>query len=102
MIVREWRGRTDQSRAAEYPKHFRETVVPELRRLLGFVGAQLIKREFDGRLEFVVLTRWLSMESIKAFAGADVGKAVVEPGAVAALTDFDTTVRHYEIIEDVA
>lgn len=102
MILREWRGRTEQSRTAEYPKHFRETVVPELRRLDGFVSAQLAKREFDGRLEFVVLTRWQSMDSIKAFAGVDVGKAVVEPGAVAALTDFDTTVRHYEIIEDVA
>jgi hypothetical protein len=26
----------------------------------------------------------------------------VEPGAVAALIDFDATVRHYEVIEDVA
>jgi hypothetical protein len=26
-------------------------------------------------------------------------KAVVEPGAVATLLDFETTVRHYEVIE---
>jgi hypothetical protein len=35
------------------------------------------------------------------FAGARVDEAVVEPGAVAALDDFDDAVRHYEVIEDV-
>jgi len=102
MIVREWRGRTGVSQAAAYPKHFREKVVPELRHVPGFVGAHLIQRQIDGVLEFVVLTRWHSMDSIKAFAGAEVEKAVVEPGAVAALTDFDSTVRHYDVIQDVA
>ncbi len=42
------------------------------------------------------------MEAIRAFAGPAVDKAVVEPGAVAALDDFDDTVRHYEVIEEVS
>lgn len=29
------------------------------------------------------------------------GEAVVEPAAVAALTDFDESVRHYEVLETV-
>jgi hypothetical protein len=41
------------------------------------------------------------MDAIWAFAGDDVEKAVVEPGAVAALIDFDASVRHYEVVEDV-
>jgi hypothetical protein len=41
------------------------------------------------------------MDAIRAFAGDDVGKAVVEPGAVAALVDFDDHVRHYETIEEI-
>ena len=41
------------------------------------------------------------MDAIRAFAGAEANKAVVEPGAVAALSDFNATVRHYEIIENV-
>jgi len=102
MIIREWRGRTIPSRAAEYPQHFRQSVMPELRHLPGFLGAHLAQREFDGKLEFVVLSRWQSIEAIRAFAGAEIGKAVVEPGAKAALTDFDATVRHYEVIEEVA
>jgi hypothetical protein len=31
-----------------------------------------------------------------------VDKAVVEPGAIAALIDFDDTVQHYIVIEDVS
>jgi heme-degrading monooxygenase HmoA len=101
MIIREWRGRANPSRAEDYPMHFREKVVPELRHLPGFAGAGLSRRQLDGTLEFLVLTRWQSMDAIWAFAGDDVEKAVVEPGAVAALIDFDASVRHYEVVEDV-
>jgi hypothetical protein len=41
------------------------------------------------------------MDVIRTFAGTDVEKAVVEPGAVAALVEFDTTVRQYEALEEV-
>jgi len=48
-----------------------------------------------------VLTRWRSMDAIRAFAGKDVEQAVVEPAAVAALIEFDSRVRHYGVVEDV-
>lgn len=102
MIIREWRGRATRSKAGEYPTHFRTRVVPELRDVPGFLGATLSKREDGERVEFIVLTRWRSLEAVRAFAGADIGRAVVEPGAVAALSDCDHTVRHYEVLEDVA
>ena len=101
MIIREWRGRADPSRTDAYPKHFRERVVPELKQLAGFRGAHLGRRTLGSKLEFVVLTRWDSMDAIRAFAGADAERAVVEPGAVAALIEFDDVARHYEVIEDV-
>jgi hypothetical protein len=41
------------------------------------------------------------MDAIRAFAGPTANKAVVEPGAVAALDDFDDTVWHYEVLEEV-
>lgn len=100
MILREWRGRASGQRAAAYPEHFRNVVLPELRCIPGFVGATLCRRGRDDRIEYVVLTRWQSLDAIRAFAGADIEKAMVEPGAVAALVDFDKTVSHYEIIDD--
>jgi heme-degrading monooxygenase HmoA len=102
MIIREWRARADPAKTDAYPKHFRERVVPELRQVPGFVGAHLGRRQLDGKTEFLVLTRWQSMDAVRAFAGGNIEAAVVEPGAVAVLLDFDAQVRHYEVVEEVA
>ena len=102
MIIREWRGRASHDLAGAYPEHFHRSVLPELQHIPGFLGATLSRRDDSGRIEYLVLTRWRSLEAIRAFAGAEIEKAVVEPGAGAALTDFDDFVRHYEVVEDAA
>jgi heme-degrading monooxygenase HmoA len=89
MIIREWRGRAQATTASGYPKHFRRHVLPELERIKGFVGAHLSQRKLGDKVEFLVLTRWASMKAIRAFAGAELDKAVVEPEAVAALVEYD-------------
>lgn len=99
MIVRTWRGRTTSGDADAYPRHFYGNVMPELKAIAGFLGADLLKEEKDGQVEYFVLTRWASLDAIKAFAGEDYEQAVVEPEAVAALDDFDRTVRHYEKVD---
>jgi len=53
-------------------------------------------------VEFLVLTRWTSMEAIRAFAGPNPERAVVEPGAIAALTAYDEEVRHYEVLDVIS
>jgi heme-degrading monooxygenase HmoA len=100
MIFREWRGRADPARAEAYPAHFRAHVIPGLRHVPGVLGAHLWKRLVDGRIEYLVLSRWQSLDVIRAFAGDDVSHAVVDPGAIAALIDFDATVQHYEVLEE--
>jgi heme-degrading monooxygenase HmoA len=91
-----------RSKAEAYPKHFHDNVVvPELRLIPGFAGAQLSCLERDDKIKFLVLTRWQSLDAIRAFAGADIAMAVVEPNAVAALVEFDRTVRHYEVLEEI-
>jgi heme-degrading monooxygenase HmoA len=102
MVIREWRGRTSRVRSAEYPRHFRNSVVPDLRKVPGFLGALLSEQQQGDRVEFLVLTRWSSMDAIQAFAGCNPEKAVVEPGAISALTDYDQVVRHYEVLEVIA
>jgi heme-degrading monooxygenase HmoA len=77
-------------------------VLPELKRIEGFVGASLLRRDSPDGVEFLVLTRWASMDAIRAFAGDDVEKAVVEPDAVAALVSFDRTVEHFEVVDDLS
>src|SRR5260221_14133318 len=102
MIIREWRGRAMLFRSDAYPKHFRDIVVPELRCLCGFLGAHLSQRQIGDQVEFLVLTRWQSMEAIGAFAGSSVDRAVVEPVAIVALIDFDDTDQQYIVIENVS
>jgi heme-degrading monooxygenase HmoA len=98
MILREWRGRALKSREGMYPEHFNSSVLPQLKSLPGFVGACLCRRPKGELVEFVVLTRWESFDAIRSFAGTQLDRAVVEPGAAAALTDFDHSVQHYEIL----
>ena len=100
MVIREWRGRASPANAEAYPAHFRAHMLPELSRIPGFLGAHLGRRRDGDVVEFLVLTRWRSIDAIRTFAGGDLGRAVVEPGGVAALIDFDAHVRHYDVIEE--
>lgn len=97
MIARLWRGWAMPDKAADYERHFIATVAPRLQQIAGHGGAWLLKRESEGRVEFLTVTLWRSMTAIRGFAGDQVERAVVEPAAVAALADFDADVVHYEI-----
>jgi heme-degrading monooxygenase HmoA len=102
MIIREWKASAPPERADEYAVHFRTVVAADLRAIAGFLGADLLRRDTADQVEFTVLSRWESPDAVAAFASRDPDRAVVEPGAVAALTDFDTHVTHYRIIESIA
>jgi heme-degrading monooxygenase HmoA len=97
MVARVWTARATPERAARYQEHLVHDVLPALRQLEGYVGASLLVRADGDQVELVVLTRWTSMESIRAFAGPDLERAVVAPEAGALLTSWDQRVRHYRI-----
>ncbi len=101
MILRLWRASASPANPEGYPKHFRTNVAVELKSVDGFLGASLFRQDRPDRIEFIVLTRWASMDAVRAFAGDDTGKAVVEPGAVAALVEFDDRVQHFQLVDDV-
>lgn len=71
-----------------------------MRTIDGFRGASLLSTDCDGGIEFLVLTTWTSIGAIRAFAGDDISRAVVEPEAQAALTSFDPVVTHYDVVLD--
>ena len=102
MIIRTWRGRAAPSNPDAYPQHFRGNVAVELQAVEGFLGASLLRQERPDGIEFLVISRWQTMAAVRAFAGDDTGKAVVEPGAVAALVSYDDRVQHFELIEEIA
>jgi heme-degrading monooxygenase HmoA len=102
MIIRAWRGRASPAKRSAYPAHFKDNVLPELQSIKGFLGALLLQQDRADVVEFLVLTRWETVDAIRAFAGDDITRAMVEPEAVAALISFDQTVQHYDVVHEVA
>jgi heme-degrading monooxygenase HmoA len=98
MIARLWRGQAATAAKADaYFRHVTGTVFPSLEELAGHRGAWLLRREVDGRTEFLAVTLWESRQAIEAFAGQDIDQAIVEPEGRAVLADFDDFARHYEV-----
>jgi uncharacterized protein YciI/heme-degrading monooxygenase HmoA len=97
-ILRRWSARTSKAQLPKYLEHFSKNVLPELRRVPGYLGAMVSVGPLDGEIEIVVETTWLSLESIRNFTGPDLEAAVVTDEAAALLTSFDRRVRHCEIV----
>jgi len=77
VISRQWRGLARPSRAEDYVEHLRKETFPRLRRIEGFVDAAILQRRVGPGVEFLVVTRWTSPDSIRKFAGANLVSAVV-------------------------
>jgi hypothetical protein len=50
-------------------------------------------------VEFLVVTIWESLDSIRAFAGNDVESAVVPPKARDMMIEYDRSARHYQVVD---
>jgi heme-degrading monooxygenase HmoA len=94
VIVRVWKARGSEDGIERYCReHFEPTVLPELRGVDGFVDAHVLVR--GG--ELVVATRWESLDAVRAFAGDDLERAVVEPVVASLLDSYDERVTHYSV-----
>jgi hypothetical protein len=100
--VRTWSATADAEGAGNYSHYFTGTLLPELRKLPGFEGAYLLRRDLDGNgtVELTAHTFWESPEVIRAFAGDDITVAIVEPEAQGMLRDFDRTATHRSVAAD--
>ena len=98
MIGRLWRGWTSREKADAYEDLLRTKILPGIHRVDGYKGAYLMRRDDGEEVEFVTLTLFQSMESVRAFAGADHTVAVVPSEARELLLRFDRTSRHYEVV----
>lgn len=96
-IVRHWSARATEAKLPKYLEHFSKSVLPELRRVNGFLGVTVSVRHGANEAGIFVETTWRSLEAVRAFAGGDLEAAVVAPEAAALLTDFDRRVRHTEV-----
>ena len=102
MIVRTWHGWTAQHDADAYQRLLLEEIFTGIaaRRIAGYRGIELLRRDAGDEVEFVTVMRFDTLEAVRTFAGEDHEVAVVPPAAQALLKRFDARSAHYERIAD--
>ena len=99
MIDRIWHGWTKVENADAYEKLLRDEIFVGIagRRISGYRGIRLLRRNIGDEVEFVTIMRFDTLESVREFAGRDYGVAVVPAEARALLSHFDERSQHYEV-----
>ena len=96
MITRLWRGWTAKEHADAYEQFLLSDLFPSMRSIPGFRGADVLRRVESDKVAFVTLTRFDSLEDIRKFAGEDYEVPVLEPQALALLSNYDERALHFE------
>jgi heme-degrading monooxygenase HmoA len=98
VITRIWHGWTSPRNAEAYQALLLEEIFRgiEGRRIDGFLGIDLLRRDAGTEVEFVTVMRFASLKAVQAFAGRDHERAVVPPKARELLARFDETSQHYQ------
>jgi heme-degrading monooxygenase HmoA len=96
VIIRVFRPTIHAGKEAEFESFLRDVAVPLVSRQSGLV-AQHVGRPRDGSsTEFLYVTVWQDVESIRAFAGEHWQEAVISPDEKDLLQD--TWIGHYEVM----
>jgi mannose-6-phosphate isomerase-like protein (cupin superfamily)/heme-degrading monooxygenase HmoA len=96
VITRVWRGWTRAADADAYERFLLDELFPSMEAIDGFAGADVLRRR-DGEEEaFVTLTRFASLDAIRAFAGDDYERPVLEPRARELLSRYDDVAQHFQ------
>lgn len=98
MIARTWRGWAPKETAADYERHYATEVADHLTQVDGFHGARLLRHEDGDEVRFTSITFFTSLDAVRAFAGPDYERAVLEEAARRALAHWDDRVTHEEIV----
>jgi heme-degrading monooxygenase HmoA len=97
MIARFWSARLSAVHLPTYRRHIEQRVLPVLKGIEGYMGAELLQRPDGDAIEVIVVTWWRSLDAIRAFAGDDLEQAVVAEEVRPLLSAWDRRVRHYEV-----
>jgi heme-degrading monooxygenase HmoA len=101
MIARIWHGWAPNETAADYQRHYESEVSDHLEVVSGFRGARLLRRDDGEDVMFTSVTYFVSMDAVRAFAGDDYERAVVEDAGRRALSRWDDRVSHHDVVVDV-
>ena len=83
MISRIWHGYTTPENAQAYENLLMEKIFVGIknRRIRGYRGIQLLRRNVGETVEFITIMWFDSLDAVREFAGADYEQCVVPPAA---------------------
>jgi antibiotic biosynthesis monooxygenase (ABM) superfamily enzyme len=96
VITRLWRGWTATENADAYERFLLTELFPSMRGIPGFRGAEVLRRPDGDEVGFVTLTRFDSLDAVRAFAGDHYEVPVLEPQALALLSRYDERALHFD------
>jgi antibiotic biosynthesis monooxygenase (ABM) superfamily enzyme len=101
MIARIWHGWTTVAQADAYERLLRHEIFEGIgaRKMPGFLGIDLLRRNAGEEVEFVTMMWFDSLGDVRSFAGPDYETAVVPAEARALLTRFDAKSNHFDVRE---
>jgi hypothetical protein len=99
MISRIWHGYAIPANADAYEELLKSEIFTGIRnrRIEGYKGIQLFRRNVENEVEFITVMWFDSIDAIKIFAGEHYEIAVVPPKARGLLSRFDARSQHYEV-----
>ena len=102
MISRIWHGWTTPGNADAYEALLLTTIFPGIaaRKIRGYAGFRLDRRNAGDEVEFFTTLFFESQEAIREFAGPTSFESVVPSAARALLSHFDAHAAHYRVIAE--
>ncbi len=97
MIIRVFRPTIHPGKESEFEAFLHETAVPLVSQQAGLVAQHVGRSQDPSSAEFLYVTVWEDVESIRAFAGERWEEAVITPDEAHLLTE--TWIGHYEVLQ---
>jgi heme-degrading monooxygenase HmoA len=97
MIARHWRGWTTPQNAGAYQELLSGAILPGLKKISGYRGGYVLRRNVADEVEFLVVNLFDSIEAVQQFAGPDYTVAHFEPEAKRLLARVEPLAVHYEV-----
>ena len=95
MIIRVFRPTVRPGKEREFEAFLRDTAVPLVSRQSGLVAQHVGKPRGASSTEYLYVTVWEDVESVRAFAGERWQEAVITPEEEHLLTEI--WIGHYEV-----
>jgi heme-degrading monooxygenase HmoA len=99
VIIRVFRPTIHPGKESEFEAFLHGTAVPLVSRQNGLVAQHVGKPRDPSSTEYLYVTVWEDVDSVRAFAGERWQEAVITPDEEHLLTD--TWIGHYDVLDEL-